>query len=849
MEENLPLDKFNVAEGTSVRQLKISYTKGGGTWTLAKITITDDAIRAETPTNLRTETVDAETRRVRVRWDLADGLSDSKWRTFTTATVGGLAESKTLWRESFDSVPAANAATKIEAAKLADFNISGDWEAENLRQPTTAGALLIGWESSLTGSLMTPPLGQAFAAGHVLVLNAASRDSGTESKPGILPVSVVAGVETSRVAEVAITKTPREIQIPLPELAATDRILVQSITNYASRATFIHDLAICAAGDYQPRSVVTNSCGDATSVTDSAADMTVPTGDTNLWIEACATYDGGDSNWTAPFLVTLSDSSDDSDSDDDHSGETGDDATLAAPGDLRAGLLPDGRIRLGWTTPGGATNVTLRVWTLATEGGLAETKDDDILWRETFASAPATNNTSNIVIENADKFTRYTDKGADGWDIAHCVKVSLATNACAVKIGNSSSSGALVSQTLDLSAENLTLVVTAKHYGSNPNVILQTATLTADGSSTDGSSEAVVTNVLGQTKLGADFAEYAFPIKELKTGTAALLIESVRGTTDDHRIILDDIALVRKYTPVHTVTNEMACLNLGAENDEYELDAEEGVVRYAALCAQDATGVTSAWTETLALDPSALDEWQDRHLTFDAQGNLSATLDLEALYNGKKDKLIATDSPFRFLTNGVERLEFGNRNIASKTINAGVYVYTNVFDRNWFVLVPGIPNSVSVTNTAEMRVAIETGEFAVRKVTISGTFAQLGALNTVTRTLQFQWRCLVTDAATKAVTATDWQAFDGTGAFATAYSATDAAADADIAAKLAQTVTNVTAEATLRVADGTRPKAGDRIEVRVLNLRGKDEKEAPLGFRDFGVSAESAPKAAVFVIR
>ena len=147
-----------------------------------------------------------------------------------------------------------------------------------------------------------------------------------------------------------------------------------------------------------------------------------------------------------------------------------------------------------------------------------------------------------------------------------------------------------------------------------------------------------------------------------------------------------------------------------------------------------------------------------------------------------------------------------------------------------------------------MRVAIETGEFAVRKVAISGTFAQLGALNTVTRTLQFQWRCLVTDAATKAVTATDWQAFDGTSGFATAYTAADAAEDADFGAKLRGTITDVTAEATLRLPDGTRPKAGARIEVRVLNRRGIDQKEAPLGFREVSVSAESGDSGALFLV-
>ena len=566
------------------------------------------------------------------------------------------------------------------------------------------------------------------------------------------------------------------------------------------------------------------------------------------------TYTQDIGSWTLA-TVTLTDDSasdggetegDDSDGDTGGDGETDDGATLAAPGDVRAGLLPDGRIRLGWTTPDGATNVTLRLWTLATEGGLAESEADDILWRETFVSAPATN--SSVAVSDDEKFALYTDKKSDGWDIGHCVKVSLAPDAGAVKIGTGEKFGALVSKALDLSAENLTLVVTAKHYGDNPNVILRTASLAADGSSADGSSEAVVTNELGQTTLTADFAEYAFPIKRSPTGNAALLIESLRGTSDKGRVILDDIALVRSYTSVQTVTNEVASLDLGADDDEHELDAADGVVRYVALCAQDATGASSAWTETLTLDPDTLGEWKDRHLTLNSRGKVAMTLDWTALPAATDAKLDVSDSPFRFLIDGAERLEISRNKDVTKSFSVGVYVCTNVFERDWIVLTPYSAETKADVRTAEMRVAIETGEFAVRRLAISGMFAQLGASNTDERALEFQWRCLVTDAATKVVTATDWQAFNGTSGFATTYTAADVAEDADFGAKLRETITNVTAEATLRLPDGTRPKAGARIEVSILNRRGIDQKEAPLGFREVSISAESGDSGAIFLV-
>ena len=133
---NAPLDQFSIQGGRVVRQLKIGYTKDIGSWVLAKVAVTDDALRAEPPTNLRAAVVDVEARRVRVSWDLAEGLSESEWRTFTTATVGGLGDSETLWRESFDSVPAAAKTEKLDATTLASFGF-GSWDAETL---------LVGWD-------------------------------------------------------------------------------------------------------------------------------------------------------------------------------------------------------------------------------------------------------------------------------------------------------------------------------------------------------------------------------------------------------------------------------------------------------------------------------------------------------------------------------------------------------------------------------------------------------------------------------------------------------------------------------------------------------------------------------
>ena len=302
--ENEPRDTFAVPSAVACRQLKIGYTKDLGTWVLAKVTVSDDAVRAEPPTNLRAETVDAATRRVRVSWDLADGLTESEWRTFTTEAAGGIGEvpaESVLWRESFDGVPAAKTTREVSASELVSFGLGG-WDCTNVRRlKDTPGALLVGWEKGVSGALATPPLGKVIAKGSTLVLRAAKHDT----MSGVLPLSVVSGAVTSQVAEVTVSETPKDHQVSLPALAADDRVLVQSCTDVATRTTLVSDLAICAAGTYRDECVVTNAYSGVTAAPGNAVEMTVPAGGTNLWLEVRTVHDGEASAWSEPFHVTL----------------------------------------------------------------------------------------------------------------------------------------------------------------------------------------------------------------------------------------------------------------------------------------------------------------------------------------------------------------------------------------------------------------------------------------------------------------------------------------------------------------------------------------------------------------
>ena len=813
---NAPQDQFSISGGRVVRQLKIGYTKDIGSWTLAKVTVTDDVIRAEPPTNLRTEVVDAGARRVRVSWDLAEGLSESEWRTFTTATVGGIGDSETLWRESFDVVPAATTTKLLNAETFAALGFDS-WEADTVRQlKGLSGALQIGADKGISGSLTTPPLGIDLAAGHTLVVRAAARAVAS----GVMPISVIAGGVTSCVAEVSISKTAQDCLVTLPALSAADRILVHSLTNYASRATLVHDLAICVPAAYVPESVVTNACSDETSVLGNSAEVTVPTDGTNLWLEARTAYGGERSVWTEPFLVTLSGSGADESGGD---GEDEDPPGLAVPSHVRVGRLPDGKIRVGWRVPDSATNVRLRVRSVSrTSGGLAAVAESDVLWRETFAAAPATNSNSNVYVNSEEKFRLYTDLGTNGWDVSRCVSVALATEASALKIGTGKKTGALVSKELKVSGDGLTLVVTAKRGTGEENsgVTLRAATLSVDG---------VQTNALGSSAtLAADWTECTFPVPIMLAGDESLLVESVFGTPIDGRAIVGDIAIVRNYVTAADVTNELLFADCGV-SPTYDFAVADGSEFFVSLAAEGADGLSSDWTEPLAIDPTALADWREKFVTMKEEDVSTVFIPPEDLPSPDGKSWDVSESPFRFLVQGEEVFELTSRD-ATKQLSVGAYVCTNVFGSTWAVLVPGSPGTVGEVRDAECRLTIRTDAFAARRLELSGSFAQLNATNKYEKSLTLQYRAIRPDG-----TASDWTTMSE---YKSTFTATDVAPD------LAGTWRDVSCAVDFRLPRGST------IEARVYCRKAYESgREAPLGFRDFRVRVLGVGQSLLFVVR
>ncbi len=291
-------------------------------------------------------------------------------------------------------------------------------------------------------------------------------------------------------------------------------------------------------------------------------------------------------------------------------------------------------------------------------------------------------------------------------------------------------------------------------------------------------------------------------------------------------MLISDIALVRAYTPVSYTTNDSLFADLGLVST-FDWKPPDEAALFVSLRAQDTNGRESPWSEPFTLNPTALGDWHDRHVTM-----TNETADVlfrpEDLPKTDKGRNLST-TPFRGLLQGEEVFELSNRD-ATKQLSSGLYVCTNVFARDWAVLVPSSPKNAADVRDAELRLAVRTGDYAARRLDVSGAFAQLNATNTQEKVLCVQWRQIAPDGTTS-----EWATLAD---YKSTYTATNAAPD------LAATVSTVTGSANLHAPRGAIVEA--RVYCRKENDSGR---EAPLGFRDFRVRVFGKGPSLLFVIR
>lgn len=228
-----------------------------------------------------------------------------------------------------------------------------------------------------------------------------------------------------------------------------------------------------------------------------------------------------------------------------------------------------------WTAVEGATGYRVYVWTNAVGGVSAGTE----VWSETFPNSP----------EKPSGTTNFKDEWADhtGWT---CEKVAASATPGAVRVGQSSAKGVLVSPPLPSFSESpLTLRITAWRQ------------TTSEGTDTPlGIVSGGETNIFGYVKLGDESATYHVAIPALNEGESIAIFSPTNKSSA--RVIVDDVAIVSGYSegslaPSYIVDG----LDVGAATSYSFADLPSVPVSFAVE-AYGRRGVSSTKTEAAEID-------------------------------------------------------------------------------------------------------------------------------------------------------------------------------------------------------------------------------------------------------
>ena len=174
-------------------------------------------------------------------WGAVEGAVGYRVYVWTNV-VAGASEGTALWSETFASSPSVNNNTTGFESVYADKD---GWTQESVFATALAGVVRIG-SSSKHGWLASPGL-SVFGDGPLTLrftANRYSKDMGVS-----MPIYIVSGTTTNDLASVSLTTNSAVYHVPLPALAAGDRILFHSTTNKVDGRVSLDDVAILQGYD------------------------------------------------------------------------------------------------------------------------------------------------------------------------------------------------------------------------------------------------------------------------------------------------------------------------------------------------------------------------------------------------------------------------------------------------------------------------------------------------------------------------------------------------------------------------------------------------------------------------
>ena len=171
-------------------------------------------------------------------WGAVEGALGYKVYVWTNV-IAGASEGTAVWSETFPGVPGVNVNNNTTEFLPEEASNAG-WTRENVFATVSPGVVRIG-SSSKAGWLASPALPGFEESSLALrfTANRYNKDTGVA-----MPISIVRGTTTNDFASVSLTTNSAVYSLPLPALAAGDRIVFHSTTNKLDGRVALDDVAI-----------------------------------------------------------------------------------------------------------------------------------------------------------------------------------------------------------------------------------------------------------------------------------------------------------------------------------------------------------------------------------------------------------------------------------------------------------------------------------------------------------------------------------------------------------------------------------------------------------------------------
>ena len=499
---------FALSRHDDVRQLRIVFKKVSGTLRIVSAAATWRAAgELETPSAI--EVFDVVAGGFSAAWHVDDEVDAFRFRLWREIPLPWSGDS--VWSETFAGCDNAGGSSKRydkEGMSIDSITDNPGWKGEYIYAPAgIPGMLQLNKASSSTGWLESPVLPDAGIVTAVVRARAFAWQNDR-----VMPVFRLRNGATNLLAEIELDTETKDFVLPGVDVAAGDKLLFRSFVKNSQRRVLIDSVDLVR--DFRAGSTATNWIMEKAELDEARINVD--------GLEPGATYrfavaSVAGENESAPsetVAVTLPVAA---------AGDSG-----AAEGDWEGAKIvaaSANSFALSWMPLEGAAEYRISVWTNAVFG-----RNPGVpVWTDGFSGAPESSSTTAL---NTGSFNeQYADTA--GWTVLSNVYPSAVAGT--VRVGNSSTCGALLSPPLE-NAAGKTLLVRAWRHSGTDGVVMPV--------DMDSSGEILP---VGTVRLADEPADFHLPLPAGMKAGVRLVFNSTTNLRSS-RVVLDLVAVLDGYS-------------------------------------------------------------------------------------------------------------------------------------------------------------------------------------------------------------------------------------------------------------------------------------------------------------